>query len=514
MRIVFRNPVRSFGHRARPNSIHGVTPLDRPEFISPLAAGQDSGVAAAATHYPVSPEEAAVLQARIAALEDKLAKKPSARIRIQPAIDEAQELLAGKAQWEIALRWLRNRAKGLKGDLDFDALRYALYFLGWQLTLETEKVVKIYDRDSSKNELPAAVAGNYAYVVDLPEDVQIYPGKKADRTKLPPGNYVTQWTRIGRFVKRADGSVQPEFEGDEYAYYTDLPYTRAHNWPDYLGDPIVKFGDAFTVVHDVKATATVTNREGKSATFSGSGAPAWKALYGLGLEEAAAALLPSLDRAAEEARRERESWGRSLCAVCFGYAAVTPRKGTMVDHGHQRPGVGFNVSPCLGNRYAPYSVSDEGTRKVLSGEKHFFGSMADKAEAMIADPKGQVFDAVRPVYENRDGYPQTVRERDPERIRLFGDRKVEEIKVRYGDPDYDRIYNDTLRKTIMRMQQAAGNIAFYAAAVRIWTPNNTIKVEDIHNTVRETDKPHHPLLLARVNPRRAQRNPRRPRSRR
>ena len=512
MRLVFRNPVRSFGLRARPNSITEVTPLDRPEFLSPLAVGEDVGVEAAATHYPVSPEEAAVLEARIAALEDKLAKKPSARTRIQPAIDEAKALLAGTAQWEIALRWIRNRAKGLKGDLDLDALRYGLYFLGWQLTLKTETVVKIYDRESSSNSLPAALTHyTRAYTEDTPEDVQIYGGKKADRTQLPPGNYVTQWKRIGRFVRQPDGSVQPAYEGDEYATYWELPYSRTGtDWPDYLGDPIINYGDAFTVAHEVKANVTVTNRDGQSATFKGTGGPAWKALYGLGLEEAAAAMLPPLERAATKAREERESWGKSLCAVCFGKAAVTPRKGTMVDHGHQRPGVGFNVGPCAGNRFPPYSVSDEGTRAILDAEKRAFKAMATRADAMIAHPKDQVFDAVRPVYEKG----RRVKELNPSLIALYGDYKVEPFTVRYGDPDYNRVYDIELKKLIVRLMNCAENIGFYGAAVRLWAPNNTTRPEDIKRAVREADKPHHPLLLARVNPRRAQRNPRRPRSRR
>lgn len=179
----------------------------------------------------------------------------------------------------------------------------------------------------------------------------------------------------------------------------------------------------------------------------------------------------------------------------------------MVDHGHRRLGVGFNVSPCQGNRFPPYTVSNEGTQFILKSEKSAFNKLVEKIEDMIAHPNDQVFRAVRPVYERG----RRVQETDPDLLSRFGAYKVEEIKVRHGDPDYQRIYESELRQFIQRLQSNARNIAFYTAAVRIWTPNNTIKAEDIYNAVREADKPHHPLLLARVNPRR---KPRRPRSRR
>jgi len=56
------------------------------------------------------------------------------------------------------------------------------------------------------------------------------------------------------------------------------------------------------------------------------------------------------------------------CACCFREIAV--RNGTMVHHGYQRTGWGFQTDSCLGFHYPPLEVSDAGLRAMIEQLKN------------------------------------------------------------------------------------------------------------------------------------------------
>jgi len=74
--------------------------------------------------------------------------------------------------------------------------------------------------------------------------------------------------------------------------------------------------------------------------------------------------MPSLEeaRARDQKLRTRDNTG--TCAVCRRNIKLKKvgDKYTMVDHGYQRPGVGYHLGQCFGVDYPPYELSSEGCK--------------------------------------------------------------------------------------------------------------------------------------------------------
>ncbi|WP_156478049.1 hypothetical protein [Acetobacter malorum] len=54
---------------------------------------------------------------------------------------------------------------------------------------------------------------------------------------------------------------------------------------------------------------------------------------------------------------------RGTCPCCFSIQAI--RSGTMVHHGYQRPGDGFQTASCPGIKYKPFERSPDGTQAMI-----------------------------------------------------------------------------------------------------------------------------------------------------
>jgi len=399
-------------------------------------------------------------------------------------IAELTAKLRGTHGLEESLRWLRSRARSLKGDLDVDRAAKAIQLLpGWHaeavsakkvvplngntrfdkfpqalLVLETAQGIVVRPKSSSVDysdffleEDYAGKPGDYLTPRDLAATYTVVP-KGFDYANAPQGKYAEKVTPI------------PGAPNQRLPYYfpQDVPYSRLSKVTVVLdeGDPVLR----------------VAAPGGSLATIP-SGAKAWKALYDLGIAEAAAEQVGTVERRVEAWKKSSEpGWNRSLCAWCFSAAAVTPVSGHMVDHRYTREGIGENINPCPGNRYAPYAKSPKGTQahaevleKTLEGVKKYL-------EKMLAHPEKQTY-YVRVETKDARG-----------RITVSYD------DVRMGDPRFPQAHEGAVRKQRQRIADYRRTIPFLRAAVRLWQPGGA----DIHEVQRQvTDEDR-----ARLNPRR------------
>jgi hypothetical protein len=68
------------------------------------------------------------------------------------------------------------------------------------------------------------------------------------------------------------------------------------------------------------------------------------------------------------------------CPCCFRTIAV--QKGVMAHHGYTRPGHGHITASCMGISFAPYEVSDEGTKAFLTVLEHDMASAQEELSAL------------------------------------------------------------------------------------------------------------------------------------
>ena len=391
--------------------------------------------------------------------------------------------LRGTHGLEESLRWLRSRARSLKGDLDVDRASKAIQLLpGWRAEAAPAKKVVPLNGNTKFDKFPEALLalekaqgvehpkgkGGYRYTEDffLTED---YLGKPNDY--ITPRDLAETYTVVR---KGFDYANAPQGKYAEKVSDT-LVAQRLPSW--FPQDVPYAALSKVTVVLDEGDPVLRVAAPGGTLTTIPSGAKAWKALYDLGIAEAAAEQVGTVERRVEAWKRSGEpGWNRSLCAWCFSPAAVTPVSGHMVDHRYKREGIGENINPCPGNHYAPYSVSPRGTQahaevleKTLEGEKKYL-------EKMLAHPEHQLYYVK---VEKRDARGRTT---------------VGYEDVRMGDPRFPQAHDVAVRKQRQLIADYRRTIPFLRAAVRLWQPGGA----DIHEVQRQvTDEDR-----ARLNPRR------------
>ena len=342
--------------------------------------------------------------------------------------------------------------------------------------------------------MPEAVARMYTV---LPR------GKKT--RDMPPGNYAERVEPIGAIVEPISRAstrwtgwydTQPGTVGyTSVEPGSDEVFALPFGFRDYAGSALFRLVKPATVTADPKRAALrVTDPAGNTATVEGN--KAWDALYASGLERDAEARVEELARRVKTREQmAKQEWGKHLCPVCFGYAAVTPSSNHMVDHGHERPGWGYNVSPCEGNRFAPYKDSPEGTRTRLAQlEREYTRKIAD-LRSLIEHPEKHAHDVRVDV---RDAQGRVIYDIDPAYPKGDARHKrarTEVIKVRIGHPLFEQVHAEWIKSTRASVQNIRASIPFYRAALRAWHAGLDTR-EPIMQALRQDDTPPMPPDLA------------------
>ena len=482
-----RHPAPS--RRRNPDEVHASQLVDD-EYVPALEIQpgdlSDEGI----EHLTAA--EAKALQAELKKVQERQAITMGQISSKKSYIAELTAKLRGTHGLEESLRWLRSRARSLKGDLDVDRAAKAIRLLpGWRAEAAPAKKVVPFNGITQYEKAPNALFAletaqgiehpkgkrGYSSIFDFFLDDD-YAGKKGDY--ITPRDLAATYTVVPKGFDYANApqgkyaeKVTPiQGAPDQHLpnwFPQDVPYSRVSKITVVLdeGDPVLR----------------VAAPGGSLATIP-SGAKAWKALYDLGIAEAAAEQVGTVERRVEAWKKSGEpGWNRSLCAWCFSPAAVTPVSGHMVDHRYTREGIGENVNPCPGNRYAPYAKSPKGTQAHAEVLEKTLESQKKYLEKMLAHPEEQTYYVK---VETTDARGRTT---------------VDYDAVRMGDPRFPQAHEVAVRKQRQLIADYRRTIPFLRAAVRLWQPGGA----DIHEVQRQvTDEDR-----ARLNPRR---NPLRPRS--
>lgn len=428
------------------------------------------------------------------------------------ADDLAEDGLSDE-QRKRALSWLKKRAARTEGEFDAGEAHNALSLLpGWSSEiLETRRAVP----------MNGTTAGT-AFPVALVE---------AGFTQIPAPSGRVQSPTVGDGYtsgrkSNIEGVSRVSFDDEEAIRVTPeiaatfLPFdakkTKVKDLP--AGRWVagrVRYEDGGTVllfkpvlVFAEKGGLRVTNAKGETATVSG-GKSGWKALYGeskwklgegswtvggLGLAAAADALVKPLERRVKAREGAAATWGKHLCPVCFGHAAVTPSTQHMVDHRHRRPGVGYNVAPCAGNRFAPYKESPKGTRWALQNYRNELPRMVESLRFALEHPEKQAYKR-KVIVKDERGLP-ILDLVPPHEASYRGEKRTrtQYVVVRYGHPFFQQEYERDLRIQRRELKALRDSIKFYAAAVRLWEPGLD-NILAISKGMRDEDTPAIPAGL-------------------
>ena len=418
-------------------------------------------------------------------------------------------------QRKRALTWLKKRAERTEGVFDAEDAHLGVSLLpGWSSEIQTTLRAVSLNSTTSDSSFPAALVE-----AGLTHDPK--PGNRSPNlgaSSFRGASNIVGARAAGDYDDPriiADASIAETFRkyDPKKVKVKSLPAGR---WAtDILwkndGTAVI---EKPTLVFAEQGGLRVTNPEGVTETLKG-GKAAWTAFYGtrdrswnysggLGIVAAAQSVLPALERKVETraafAKSNERAWGGALCPVCFQRAAVTPTSQHMVDHRHTRPGYGYNVAPCEGNRFAPYMLSPEGSAWMLERLEAILPVRLEKLRNVIATPTKQVY-TVKEVVTDARGMPvyDLV---PPHKANYRGEKKArtEVVPVKYGHELYDEKYAKHVKTLKAELAATINAIPFYAAAVRVWK-KGLDEMEPILRGIRETDKPALPLEL-RNNPRR------------
>lgn len=383
-----------------------------------------------------------------------------------------------------ALSWLKKRAGRTEGEFDAGEAATAIALLpGWSVEVLTTYRAVPMNATTNDGAFPRALVE--AGFVHVPVKGNRDPSVGSSSY---PSNIegVSSATRYGD--KEESLRVTPEI-GDTFREFdpkkTTVKILPPGRWAARIGRNGPQGDTVLTkpvLVFEEQGGIRVTNAQGQTAEATGKSS--WKALYGeykydrikgtyaiiggLGLAAAAEALVKLLERRVKAREGVAATWGKHLCPVCFGHAAVTPSTHHMVDHRHRRPGVGYNVAPCAGNRYAPYKESPEGTRWALQNYRSELLSKVESLRFTLEHPEKQAYLREVTVLDER-GWP--IRDLVPPREAKYRGEKRErkqQVVVQFGHPWFEQEYARDLRIRRREVKSLRDSIKFYAAAVRLW----------------------------------------------
>ena len=400
-------------------------------------------------------------------------EKAQARGRIK----EINAELAGNTDQKEAAKWIKARSRSLGGAFDADVVAAAFRFLppGWSIE-ETSAFYPITASNTDAVDLWIGAILGRRVVLDVRDE----------------------WERKGWFTITArewhnysTKQMEPADTGALMALKDRVRVVAA----DRKGKAILPAAAEAGVLYTAERTQgdahlslyrivlgvrgwTVTAPDGASFTLPekplgrGEAIPGdtlFKWAFGHGLAEQATAAVARAEAAVPAALSiGRDEWARNLCQICFGAWALTPRGNALVDHGHRRPGWGYNVEPCHGSRHAPYADSCN----ITAGHtNHLVQQLADKRAWLATltagkDERGWLTFSVLEYVTDDKG--RRVPEPDEGRQRVFGDWKVQTVTIQHDDPRWERVRQNLAAMTKGAIQSLRAQIPFYRAAVRLW----------------------------------------------
>jgi hypothetical protein len=400
-------------------------------------------------------------------------------------------------QRKRALAWLKKRADRSEGEFDAEVAHDAITLLpGWSSEIVTTRRAVPMNGTTANGSFPAAMIE--AGIPHTPVRAGWSPRWDNFLVVQKGGG----WDEDRMIAEREIAETFRAFDAKK-TKVKDLPAGRwaaSIEWRDDGTAMIVKP----VLVFAEQGGLRVTNAQGDTATVTG-GKSAWKAFYGerdsnwkytggLGMREAAKSVVDALARKVEAreafVKASKGGWGGALCPVCFQRAAVTPTSRHMVDHRHQRPGWGYNVSPCEGNRYAPYKESPAGTQFTLRGLHGMFDGYVTSLRDMLAHPEKQAY-RVKVYLKDEQGRP--IYDKVPVKDWRGRDttkqvQRQTEIVVRQGHPLFRDLYEKDEKARRAQIHATADAIPFYAAAVRVWQ-EGLDDASPILAATRKTDAP-------------------------
>lgn len=426
-------------------------------------------------------------------------------------------------QRKRALSWLKKRADRTEGTFDAEEAHNALALLpGWSSELLTTFRAVPMNSTTARGSFPVAmIEAGFTQIpspsgrIQTPTLGDSYSGGRKSNIEGVSCASLSYDDEQKISVTPEIADTFQEFDPKK-TKVKDLPPGRWTAGIDHTDDGRILLHKPVLVFAE-KGGLRVTNAQGQTATVSG-GASGWKALYGertsewtdngrvyrviggLGLAEAARSVVDALTRkvATHEAfaQSQKGSWGGSLCPVCFQRAAVTPTSHHMVDHRHTRPGWGYNVAPCEGNRFAPYKESPEGTQYRLNSLRRLFDTLNETLRDTLAHPEKQSY-TVKVYVKDAQGQPvyDVVPAKDWRgRDTTKQVRREKKIVVQQGHPLFRDLYAKDVKSRKAHIRAVADSIPFYASAVRVWKPGLD-DATPIREGVRKSDAPALPADL-------------------
>lgn len=425
-------------------------------------------------------------------------------------------------QRKRALAWLKKRADRTEGEFDAEVAHDAISLLpGWSSELLTTFRAVPMNATTASGSFPAALVEAGFTQIPSPSG-RVQTPTLGDSYSSGRNSNIEGVSRASRsYDDEQTIYVTPEI-ADTFREFDpkktkvrDLPAGRWTAGVDHTDDgrillhkPVIVFAE--------RGGLRVTNAQGQTVTVSGKAA--WPALYGertlertgsgglayrvvggIGLTEAAKAVVDALTRRVEAREafvKAGKGWDGALCPVCFQRAAVTPASNHMVDHRHTRPGWGYNVAPCEGNRYMPYKDSPEGTQYRLNSLRRLFDTLNTTLRDVLAHPEKQSY-RVKVYVKDEQGQP--VYDSIPSKDWRGRDttkqvRREKEIDVRKGHPLFRDLYEKDVKARRAYIKAVADSIPFYASAVRVWK-QGLDDATPIYAGMRKTDAPALPADL-------------------
>ncbi|MDI6977217.1 hypothetical protein [Serratia sp. Se-RSBMAAmG] len=139
---------------------------------------------------------------------------------------------------------------------------------------------------------------------------------------------------------------------------------------------------------------------------------------------------------------------RKTCGCCFRNIAISDDK-TMVHHGFQRPGNGYQTSSCPGINFKYFEISDDGPRYMVKAIKE---SLISESEALKNLKSAKSFNIIT---SNRFTFENTL------------------STLKEGDDGFDRYKESEVRKQEHLIMRLKRDLAFFEKKLKEWKPTES-----------------------------------------
>ena len=122
----------------------------------------------------------------------------------------------------------------------------------------------------------------------------------------------------------------------------------------------------------------------------------------------------------------------------------------MVNHGYQRPGIGYLVGDCFGVGYPPFELSSKGTQ--------------DYVQAL----QGRLAKDEKRLMDLQDGRVTKLTKTERKFNRQMGDYEEIKTEIHEGDPQFFMLMQKTIAQLTQQNELAKGDIEAREALIEKW----------------------------------------------